>query len=192
MEKVLGYDFDNKTGKLNINEAESKIVKATFDLASEYKLNEDEIFNLLTKDLSLDQIINFRIFKIQNTLLYEYNKRVDFGNILEIIINNDNIAKNLINPLLDIKNTMQEEYEINQIDSLLDKIDDVIKLLKNKNNILDKYNNFKETSEIVRKMNDIKKDAYKIVSNHEPIIDRDLWKHASQIVDDKNLEEIDK
>lgn len=192
MEKVLGYDFDKKTGKLNINEDESKIVKATFDLASEYKLNEDEIFNLLTKDLSLDQIINFRIFKIQNTLLYEYNKRVDFGNILEIIINNDNIAKNLINPLLDIKNTMQEEYEINQIDSLLDKIDDVIKLLKNKNNILDKYNNFKETSEIVRKMNDIKKDAYKIVSNHEPIIDRDLWKHASQIVDDKNLEEIDK
>ena len=166
MEKVLGYDFDKKTGKLNINEDESKIVKATFDLASEYKLNEDEIFNLLTKDLSLDQIINFRIFKIQNTLLYEYNKRVDFGNILEIIINNDNIAKNLINPLLDIKNTMQEEYEINQIDSLLDKIDDVIKLFKNKNNILDKYNNFKETSEIVRKMNDIKKDAYKIVSNH--------------------------
>lgn len=192
MKKVLGYDFDKKTGKLNINEDESKIVKATFDLASEYKLNEDEIFNLLTKDLSLDQVINFRIFKIQNTLLYEYNKRVDFGNILEIIINNDNVAKNLINPLLDIKNTMQEEYEINQIDSLLDKIDDVIKLLKNKNNILDKYNNFKETSEIVRKMNDIKKDAYKIVLNHEPIIDRDLWKQASQIVDDKNLEEIDK
>lgn len=192
MKKVLGYDFDKKTGKLNINEDESKIVKATFDLASEYKLNEDEIFNLLTKDLSLDQVINFRIFKIQNTLLYEYNKRVDFGNILEIIINNDNVAKNLINPLLEIKNTMQEEYEINQIDSLLDKIDDVIKLFKNKNSILDKYNNFKETSEIVQKMNDSKKDAYKIVSNHEPIIDRDLWKQASQIVDDKNLEEIDK
>lgn len=182
MEKVLGYDYDKKAGKLNINEEESKIVKATFDLVSSYKLRNDEVFNLLTKDLSLDQVINFRVFKIQNALLYEYGKKVDFGNILEIISNNDNIGKNLINPLLEIKDSMKEEYEENKINSFLEKIDDVIKLLQDKSNIINKYNNFDEISETIQKINSNK-------GKHERIIDKDTWEKANKILKDNKLKE---
>ena len=65
MEKILGYDYDEKIGELVVNEKEAYIVKIIFELKANYNLRDDEIFSLIKNDLSLDQIINFRNFSKQ-------------------------------------------------------------------------------------------------------------------------------
>ncbi len=205
MKKILGYDYDEKTGKLVVNEQEADVVKIVFDLKVSYNLREDEILGLITKDLSLDQVINFRIFNIQNILSFDYDKKIEFGNVLEILTNNDNIEKTLIKPLLEIKETMIQENEMNSTEILIDRIDEVIKLLQNKDDILTKYNDFNETSEIINKLNIESKDATKLFSNtsycvsttgHEPIISKELWEQVKGKLNNNDneieQEEIDK
>lgn len=149
MEKILGYDYDEKIGELVVNEKEAYIVKIIFELKANYNLRDDEIFSLIKNDLSLDQIINFRIFNIQNILSFDYDTKIDFGNVLEILANNDNVEKNLVTPLLKIKESMEKEYK----KDLIDKIDEVIRLLQDKSDLLTKFNIFDGINEIINRLN---------------------------------------
>lgn len=199
MEKIFGYDYNEDIGELVINEEEADIVKLVFDLKATYDLREDEILALITKELSLDQVINFRIYKIQNMLVYDYGKKVDFGNILGIIESNENIDKCLIKPLLETKESMKQEYDIDSIDALINKIDEVINLLQNKNDILSKYNDFNEVNKTISKLNitawlnDPNNSI--AVMNHQPIIGKELFEQIKTKLEHNNeieQEEIDK
>lgn len=204
MEKIFGYDYDKSTGRLVINEEEADVVKLVFDLKATYNLREDEILALITKELSLEQVINFRIYKIQNMLMYDYGKKVDFGNILEIIKSNENIDKCLVKPLLEVKESLKQEYDIDSIDVLINKIDEVINLLQNKNDILSKYNNFNKVSQTINKLNIKSKNItdwltnsndFISVKNHQPIIAKELFEQVKEKLEHNNeieLEEIDK
>lgn len=204
MEKILGYDYDEEIGKLVINEEEADVVKLLFDLKANYNLREDEILALITKELSLDQVINFRIYEIQNILVYDYCKKVDFGNILGIIESNENIDKCLVRPLLKIKESLMQEYDIDSIDVLINKIDEVINLLQNKNNILSKYNYFNEISQTISKLNIKSKNIRGLLNNsndfisvtsNQPIIAKELFEQVKEKLEHNSeieLEEIDK
>lgn len=201
MEKILGYDYDEKIGELVVNEKEAYIVKIIFELKANYNLRDDEIFSLIKNDLSLDQIINFRIFNIQNILSFDYDTKIDFGNVLEILANNDNVEKNLITPLLKIKESMEKEYK----KDLIDKIDEVIRLLQDKSDLLTKFNNFDGINEIINRLNIIEENFECNINNekyylskdkHEPIISKELWEKANERLNHSNneleMDEIDK
>ncbi len=203
MEKILGYDYDEKIGELVVNEKEAYIVKIIFELKANYNLRDDEIFSLIKNDLSLDQIINFRIFNIQNILSFDYDTKIDFGNVLEILANNDNVEKNLVTPLLKIKESMEKEYK----KDLIDKIDEVIRLLQDKSDLLTKFNIFDGINEIINRLNiteesfecniNINNDKYYLSKGkYEPIISKELWEKAKErlnhSINELEMDEIDK
>lgn len=193
MKKIIGYDYETK--KLVVNEKESVIIKIIFDLRLTYNLIEDEIYKLITKELTLDQVINFRINKIKDDLLLNYNKELDLGNTLEAITNNDNIEKKIVKPLLKVKEYLKQKYEIDLIDVLIDKIDETIKLLQNKNDILRKYNDFYDVSKIINELNKNPKEEtnwfynskyYISEISNEPLISEELWENAKEKLDFNN------
>ena len=203
MEKILGYDYDEKIGELVVNEKEAYIVKIIFELKANYNLRDDEIFSLIKNDLSLDQIINFIIFNIQNILSFDYDTKIDFGNVLEILANNDNVEKNLVTPLLKIKESMEKEYK----KDLIDKIDEVIRLLQDKSDLLTKFNIFDGINEIINRLNiteesfecniNINNDKnYLSKGKYEPIISKELWEKAKErlnhSINELEMDEIDK
>lgn len=194
MTKIFGYDYDEDNKKFTKNDREAEIIQSKVDLYTNYNLKESEINDILSGNLSLDQVINFRIYDIQNTLKYEYSQQIDFGNPLKIILNKDNIKKNLIDPLLEKQKFLEENFENNDIKEIIECIDIVLKLLKNRNNILDKYNNFEGTIETIKSIKGSEKEY--IMENINPIISKEVWERANQALKVNNnwleLEEIDK
>lgn len=137
--KMYGYKY-NDNGEIVIDEEEAKYVRIIFDLAGNYKLVPSEIAEFLNGTYTIVEIISNRIADVIE-LISKYDKNK--AKILENynnkeVLNNDNlIQKKLIIPLLEWK---QSNLDLD----IIDNVDNLITLLKNKDELIDKYSNLEK------------------------------------------------
>ena len=109
----------------------------------------------------------------------------------------------MVTPLLKIKESMEKEYK----KDLIDKIDEVIRLLQDKSDLLTKFNIFDGINEIINRLNiteesfecniNINNDKYYLSKGkYEPIISKELWEKAKErlnhSINELEMDEIDK
>ena len=137
--KIFGYKY-NSVGELVVDKEEAEIVKLMFDLTKKYKLNSSEVLDFLNKTKTVIEIISNRIDDFILVISrYDKNKSkiLEKYNFDDILNDNELIQKKIIIPLLEWKES-KLDLDIN------DDIDDLIDLLKNKDELINKYNNFKK------------------------------------------------
>ena len=137
--KIFGYKY-NSVGELVVDKEEAEIVKLMFDLTKKYKLNSSEVLDFLNKTKTVIEIISNRIDDFILVISrYDKNKSkiLEKYNFDDILNDNELIQKKIIIPLL--------EWKESKLDlDMKDDIDDLIDLLKNKDELINKYNNFKK------------------------------------------------
>ena len=131
--KKCGYKYD-ENGKIIIDEKEGKFVKELYCLVTTYKLTREEVYNLIGGFSSLYQIIEDRITDLFN-LFEQYNldlfEQYDFEDITnELRDHNSIIVEELQDIKMNIKNINDDIKE-----QLLEKIDNIILLIQNVDNI---------------------------------------------------------
>lgn len=138
-EKTFGYKYNN-VGELVVDKNEAEIVKLMFDLTQNYKLNSSEVVDFLNKTKTVVEIISNRIDDFIVVISrYDKNKSkiLEKHNFDDILNDNELIQEKIIIPLL--------EWKESKLDlDMKDDIDDLIDLLKNKDELINKYNNLKK------------------------------------------------
>lgn len=138
-EKIFGYKYNN-VGELVVDKNEAEIVKLMFDLTQNYKLNSSEVVDFLNKTKTVVEIISNRIDDFIVVISrYDKNKSkiLEKHNFDDILNDNELIQEKIIIPLL--------EWKESKLDlDMKDDIDDLIDLLKNKDELINKYNNLKK------------------------------------------------
>ena len=111
-----------------------------FDLTQNYKLNSSEVVDFLNKTKTVVEIISNRIDDFIVVISrYDKNKSkiLEKHNFDDILNDNELIQEKIIIPLL--------EWKESKLDlDMKDDIDDLIDLLKNKDESINKYNNLKK------------------------------------------------
>ena len=111
-----------------------------FDLTQNYKLNSSEVVDFLNKTKTVVEIISNRIDDFIVVISrYDKNKSkiLEKHNFDDILNDNELIQEKIIIPLL--------EWKESKLDlDMKDDIDDLIDLLKNKDELINKYNNLKK------------------------------------------------
>lgn len=138
-EKIFGYKYNN-VGELVVDKNEAEIVKLMFDLTQNYKLNSSEVVDFLNKTKTVVEIISNRIDDFIVVISrYDKNKSkiLEKHNFDDILNDNELIQEKIIIHLL--------EWKESKLDlDMKDDIDDLIDLLKNKDELINKYNNLKK------------------------------------------------
>jgi len=138
-EKIFGYKYNN-VGELVVDKNEAEIVKLMFDLTQNYKLNSAEVVDFLNKTKTVVEIISNRIDDFIVVISrYDKNKSKILEKYIfdDILNDNELIQEKIIIPLL--------EWKESKLDlDMKDDIDDLIDLLKNKDELINKYNNLKK------------------------------------------------
>lgn len=140
--KIFGYKYDDKSGKLVIDEKEAKVVRAIFDLYGNYKLYENEIAYLFNGEKTIENIIVNRIDKLVLTLSkYAIDIKINIEND-KLIKENKEFQNNIINLLVNSKKLIEIiDSSMNEV--LLDNVDDIVLLISKQDEIYDKYGDFK-------------------------------------------------
>jgi len=137
--KTFGYKYNN-VGELVVDKNEAEIVKLMFDLTQNYKLNSAEVVDFLNKTKTVVEIISNRIDDFIVVISrYDKNKSKILEKYIfdDILNDNELIQEKIIIPLL--------EWKESKLDlDMKDDIDDLIDLLKNKDELINKYNNLKK------------------------------------------------
>lgn len=138
--KIYGYKH-NDNGKIIIDEEEAKNVRLMGDLAGNYRLVASEVAQFLNGTYTVVEIISNRLADVIELIsAYDKNKAKNIKNYSnDKVLNDDNlIQKKLIVPLLEWK-------EKNLDLDIIDNIDNLITLLKSKDELIDKYNDLQKT-----------------------------------------------
>lgn len=142
---IYGYKYNENNKKLDIIPGKIELVKITYDLAVCYKLNVPEIVNLFNGTETLSGIIANRIYDIYE-IAHKYNKNtgknIEDKDIKNILDNNDNIKKIIIEPLLKVKERLDKIDFDKQ--SLFEDIENVIELINKKDELFNKYGDLKK------------------------------------------------
>lgn len=154
--EIFGYKYDKNNDKLIIDEEQAEVVKAIFDLAATYSLENDEIYYLCTKKKTIQDIISSRLYSIYDKLkeygFYINNPltKIDLSKFLS-----SNNIEEIINPLLSIKKKIENNEDMQFI---LSKIDKVINLINQQNHIIKQYGDFEKVSSVINEYNIRKRD----------------------------------
>lgn len=155
-EKIYGYDYDEKQQKYVLNEKEAKVIKAVSDLFTTYNLEFIEIDNLFSGENTIIDVIAERIISIYNDIqFYDKDYKTPFNDdeLENNLLDENNIQDKIINTLLKAKTDISK-FDVIIKERIYKKIDDTIILIGNKNDILNKYENFEDFKYLKR--NDLK------------------------------------
>lgn len=145
--KILGYKYDDDKKSYVIDEEQAKVVKAIIELQTKYSLNNNEIDLLIKGSIDIDGIIALKL-----DLLYE---RLEDDLNIKNSLKNINVA-NSLKSVNEFKEQLEEDLSEIQIqiqiqnissdddfEKNINEIDKIKLLLNNRDEIFQKYGDFK-------------------------------------------------
>lgn len=213
---IFGYKYNESQNKYVVDQKQAEVIKTIYELYNKYFLYSDEIEELIKGKIDIDDIIAKRIDDIYEMLEEQKLESVNpFANlnIANLLKCAYGLREHLINHFDDLKLKMEYIENTNDdvdVDGILNYIPDVLTLLNDRYEFINKYKDFKEIrstinnyieetrkvtngnyKDLIEKTIDIEK-IYSI--SHSSIISEEKYKEVLETIKNKDLinEEIEK
>ena len=143
--KILGYKYDDNKKSYVIEEEQAKVVKAIMELQTKYSLNNNEIDLLIKGSIDIDGIIALKLDLLYERLEDDLNiknplKNINVDNSLKSV---NEFKEQLEEDLSEIQIQIQNISSDDDFEKNINEIDKIKLLLNNRDEIFQKYGDFK-------------------------------------------------